>query len=811
MSRFSRVGVVGVVAASLLAIGPMVGPATAADGDVMTSFGTNGRFLVSTGPTPAVGAVEMNGVGDGVRTIWIQHSDPSHVLNIGTAANGAPGTTAAQLYPCITSCRIAPGYGEFVLIDTGDQIFDSPPAYPAVSLAVAFAPAGSHFKQPTWMGGGFFVEVHPDSGTSEPYLAFRDVNGVPLQRVGPVGTPEVLVDGRFVVASTEAGAVKLRFHDRDGQIDVNRADKGIASISFTAETPTIEAVVQQSDGGVAVLVAHAAVSGPTALTSYRFDARGTRASTVDGPTLSWTPALVDLPGHAVALVGTTTGPSPANTIVRVDTSSSTPFTQQTLSGGPQVIDGAIGDALGRVVVIGGSAPGPRSTMSVARYLPSGALDGAFGTAGIVNRSLPQSTTRSFALTIGSDQGITAVASQNAGLVVDRLVGSAARAFRDHTALTAFEPTGDAGVFIPVTPARAFDTRTVAIPLAAGSPRAVDLSSIVPAGATAVALNTTAVDPSAAGFARVWSVDDGMPDTSMLNFVAGETVANATISRIGARRSVNVYSQVDADLVLDVVGYWMPRYSSAAGRFVPITPTRLLDTRDGPAKPAAGTVTTLDVHARSDLGLEHASAVAVTVTVAEPEAPGYVTTWPGAPPRPLASSLNVNASGELRTNMSIVGVGTDGTISLFNQSATQLVVDIVGWFTDDSADVSRHGLLEAGSPLRADDSRTTAAGPLKVRVPRIGMVNCCLPTATTTGSPPTAVVYNLTAANTAAAGFLTAYPVSAGASVPLASSVNFDGPDQRRASLAMTPTVDGTVALYANVRTDYVIDLIALIT
>jgi len=61
------------------------------------------------------------------------------------------------------------------------------------------------------------------------------------------------------------------------------------------------------------------------------------------------------------------------------------------------------------------------------------------------------------------------------------------------------------------------------------------------------------------------------------------------------------------------------------------------------------------------------------------APGYVTAYPAAPARPLASTVNVVA-GEVRPNAAVLPMGPSGALSYFSQSGTHLVVDVTGYLT-----------------------------------------------------------------------------------------------------------------------------------
>ena len=103
-------------------------------------------------------------------------------------------------------------------------------------------------------------------------------------------------------------------------------------------------------------------------------------------------------------------------------------------------------------------------------------------------------------------------------------------------------------FVAVTPFRAFDTRRpdFARPVQKGEVLyATPPSSSVPARASYLVGNVTAVEPTGAGYLNI---DHGglyspafLPLASVLNFVAGRTVANAFTSSIGADNSIVVYN------------------------------------------------------------------------------------------------------------------------------------------------------------------------------------------------------------------------------------------------------------------------------
>jgi len=81
---------------------------------------------------------------------------------------------------------------------------------------------------------------------------------------------------------------------------------------------------------------------------------------------------------------------------------------------------------------------------------------------------------------------------------------------------------------------------------------------VPAsGTSAVALNVTAVSPTAAGYVIVYGSSNTRPTASNLNFVHGQTIPNLVLTRVGADGTVLLYngSTGTVHLVVDVSGYY----------------------------------------------------------------------------------------------------------------------------------------------------------------------------------------------------------------------------------------------------------------
>jgi hypothetical protein len=122
--------------------------------------------------------------------------------------------------------------------------------------------------------------------------------------------------------------------------------------------------------------------------------------------------------------------------------------------------------------------------------------------------------------------------------------------------------------IGLTPCRIVDTRGNGFTgaygppsLAQGSPRDFALFGKcgIPASAGVVSLNVTVTNTQGPGFISIYPTGTSQPTVSTLNYVAGQTVANAAvvpIGSVGAGGAVTVVAGVSgADLIIDVNGYY----------------------------------------------------------------------------------------------------------------------------------------------------------------------------------------------------------------------------------------------------------------
>ncbi|MBL8213482.1 MAG: hypothetical protein JNK87_22380 [Bryobacterales bacterium] len=248
-------------------------------------------------------------------------------------------------------------------------------------------------------------------------------------------------------------------------------------------------------------------------------------------------------------------------------------------------------------------------------------------------------------------------------------------------------------FFPVTPCRVADSRagagfggafgTPALTGARGLPLLQSACGIPPT-AQAVSVNLTAVPRGPLSSLRVYPVGAN-PMGATVQSPLGQIRANAQIVKLGTGAAVNVDSTQTTDFIVDVNGYFAP---AAAGglSYYRVAPCRVVDTRAGeglsgpfgpPALAASGARTVPVPSGRCGVP-GTARAYALNVTVVPPGPLAYVTLWPAGTGQPLVSTLNA-FEGQILANAAIVPAGANGDIALFAANASDVILDVNGYF------------------------------------------------------------------------------------------------------------------------------------
>ncbi len=248
-------------------------------------------------------------------------------------------------------------------------------------------------------------------------------------------------------------------------------------------------------------------------------------------------------------------------------------------------------------------------------------------------------------------------------------------------------------------------------------------------------------------------------------------------------------------------------------FTPRTPLRVLDTRPAVqvgaslAVPTAGT--SIQVPMRNLHGVpSDASAVAVQLTAAEGTGIGYVSAIATGTPTGMSSNLNLDVPGEAIANFAIVPIGLNGSITVFTQAPTHVIVDLVGWFTPSVSIAASGGRYVAVGPERLLDTRPaslighTGVKPAATAVTRLRVTGA-------KGVPSTgvtAVAVNITLTETEAVGYVQVAPY-ASLVVGASSTANISRVGQTVAAATIVPVdANGDIAIYTQMSTHVIVDI-----
>jgi hypothetical protein len=394
-------------------------------------------------------------------------------------------------------------------------------------------------------GPGGFVAVTPFRlvDTREPATSTAVVYGGPRLNAGETATFRVYDPADRSLPPTGLGAVVLNV------TAVNPAAAGYLTVWPAGQPRPLASVVNFERAGVvpnAVTVQlppdlRVAVFSPVA-TDLVVDVLGVYAAAPSGPGGGGFGGVAPR-----RLLDTRTDPSPA------------PFAPSTTPGvlggtyqGLPVVGGEVpADAVAVVLNVtavprAGSSPGYVTVFPAGRALPTASHVNTDGRTVVPN----QVTVR-----VGAGGKVDLYVHTPTDLVVDVMgwyaAGAAVRGgFTPLAEPTRFMDTRRPGIGYLVDPVT---NQPVCV--------LVDRSGI-PAAAEAAVVNVTVTEPTNAGFVTVWPDTSARPLVSSLNYVTGQTVANAATVGLGISGGLALYTRFPAQLVLDVAGWFTSPYRLA---------------------------------------------------------------------------------------------------------------------------------------------------------------------------------------------------------------------------------------------------------
>lgn len=321
--------------------------------------------------------------------------------------------------------------------------------------------------------------------------------------------------------------------------------------------------------------------------------------------------------------------------------------------------------------------------------------------------------------------------------------------------------------------------------------------------TAVSMNVTAATASSDGFLTVWPCDGGRPEASNLNFGTSGAVPNLVVTSLSPGRTVCISPSRPVDVIVDVNG----TYERDGGlHAVPVDPERILDTRD-----AIGTAIRGRIAAGNEIELQvtggdvpaGAGAATMNVTATGSDANGFVTVYPCDSARPTASNLNFRA-GEATPNLVTTALSATGSVCLYASESVHLIADLASWYgLDEPA-----GLVDL-APTRVLDTRSANGVTTTTRISPGRTVVLDVASTSSVAVGANAVVMNVTAAQAAGIGFVTAWPCDQPR--PTVSNLNVR-PGRTVANLAtVSLSATGTVCLATSSATHLIADIAGYLT
>ncbi len=266
--------------------------------------------------------------------------------------------------------------------------------------------------------------------------------------------------------------------------------------------------------------------------------------------------------------------------------------------------------------------------------------------------------------IGTGSAICLYASKSVDLIVDLFGHLEGSGHRLH----------------PLEPSRLVDTRpgyhdVLGLPNGTTAPRSIMRIPVtghpaVGSGAHAVSVNVAATGTAGDGYVSVLPGPCGAtPSTSNLNYVRGETIANAAITRIGSDGTICVYNHGRSHLIVDLTG--VVGGGSGGSLLRTSQNVRLHDSRE------AGGAGSGDLRVRTGIAGAPAGHRGVIVnSVALGNRSGYLSVRPcGDPNAPRTSTIN--HTHRPIANSAVARVES-GALCVYRHVDAHVVVDAVAW-------------------------------------------------------------------------------------------------------------------------------------
>lgn len=387
-----------------------------------------------------------------------------------------------------------------------------------------------------------------------------------------------------------------------------------------------------------------------------------------------------------------------------------------------------------------------------------------------------------------------------------------------TPSTAQAATPVSSAYAPINPIRVADSRYglgIATKIDANQTRTLTVATANVAAAggvdsasiTAVVVQITTTQTTGPGFITAFPTGQAQPLASSINWMkADHTITNLVSVPVSQGGDINIFASSSAHVVVDVQGVFTSAAQARAGRLVLLdSPARHLDTRD--TTPLnSGSTTVVDL---SGLVPATASAAVVNFTSVNNTTAGFVTAYPHGSDRPTTSNLNTPAAplGAATASQGYIAL-SDAKFNVYVHGTTDLIIDVSGYFTGDSAAMSTDGLFIPVAPHRVLDTRDTNNVPPCVDAGRVRSGGAIPVAVASRGGVPASGVYavaaNISVTATGGAGFARTW--AAGTAEPETATLNAGYANHTVANHAVTRTGDAGINLRAAVEMHIIVDV-----
>ncbi|MCU1603412.1 MAG: peptidase [Frankiales bacterium] len=283
---------------------------------------------------------------------------------------------------------------------------------------------------------------------------------------------------------------------------------------------------------------------------------------------------------------------------------------------------------------------------------------------------------------------------------------------------------------------------------------------VPQSATAVVLNVQALHGTApASDVKVYPTGRPVPASSVLNTTKGGTTSNLVVVPLGADGKVRVRNGAGrTDVIAYLSGFYEPGVSH--GTFV-ASPTTRFDTRASGGALGARRARTVTLAPPPG-----ATAVVLEATAVNPDGDGLLRITPPGSVVNVPSVVLRKGQDRTTSDVVVLGGATRQQVQLYADAATDVVLDVKGWYVGQGA-----AAFSTTGPTKVLDTRTGIGVP-RGRIPARGTRDLVVAGVAGVPADATSVVLALTGLGAAARTFVAAYPTPVGGTAaPILTDLN----------------------------------------